>query len=133
VKVMTNELGLFLRFGLVGAAGFLVDALVLQAGLALDQPAQAARIVSIAVAMQATFALNDAFVFRRHRRRPLRHRWLGFMTANSFGALCSYAVFVTLLQLRLGLVSEPLPALAIASVVSWAVNYTGSRVLAFRA
>ncbi len=132
MRAMSGELGLFLRFGLVGAAGFVVDALVLQAGLALDQPAQAARIASILVAMQATFALNDAFVFRRHRRRPLHHRWLGFMAANAFGAVCSYAIFVALIQSGLAWVSEPLPALGVASAVSWTVNYAGSRLLAFR-
>lgn len=126
------ELSLFLKFGLVGAAGFLVDALVLQAGLALGRPAELARLASIAAAMQATFLLNDAFVFRRHRRRSWPRRWLGFMAANTLGALCSYAVFVAVLAARLGWLSEPLPALAVASAVSWAVNYAGSRILAFR-
>lgn len=129
----SGELRLFVKFGLVGAAGFVVDALVLQAGLALDQPAQAARIASILIAMQATFALNDAWVFRRHRRRSPPHRWLGFMAANAFGAVCSYAIFVALIQSDLALISEPLPALAVASAVSWTVNYAGSRLLAFRA
>lgn len=129
----SRELTLFLKFGVVGAAGFVADALALQAGLALGQPAQLARIGSILIAMQATFALNDAFVFRGHRRRPLPQRWVGFMAANAFGALCSYLVFVTLLQTGLPLISEPLLALAVASALSWMVNYVGSRVLAFRA
>lgn len=127
-----EELSLFLKFGMVGAVGFLVDAAVLQAGLALGQPAQLARVLSILAAMQATFLLNDSFVFRRHRRRSAPKRWLGFMAANAFGALCSYAVFVLLVGTGLPVISEPLPALAAASGLSWAVNYAGSRVLAFR-
>ncbi|MDP8916840.1 MAG: GtrA family protein [Pseudomonadota bacterium] len=129
----SGELSLFLKFGLVGAAGFVVDALALQTGLALGQPAALARVVSILIAMQATFALNNAFVFRRHRRRPLSRRWLGFMAANAFGALCSYALFVGLIATGLPWISAPLPALAIASAAAWAVNYAGSRMLAFRA
>ena len=127
-----EEAGLFLKFGLVGAGGFLVDAAVLQIGLALGLTPEPARALSILVAIQATFAANDALVFRAHRTLPLARRWLGYLAANAVGALFSYVLFLALLAADLPVLSTPLGALAAASVASWAVNYTGSRLLSYR-
>ena len=127
-----GELGLFLKFGLVGGGGFLVDALVLQAGLAMGLEPAAARAVSVIVAMHATFAANDALVFRAHRARPLPARWAGYLLANSLGAACNYLVFMVLTGSGAPLLSQPLAALAAGSVVGWGVNYSGSRLLAYK-
>jgi len=127
-----GELALFLKFGLVGGGGFLVDALVLQAGLALGLGPAAARAVSVLVAMHATFLANDALVFREHRARPLPARWAGYLLANSFGALCNYAVFLALTGSGAPGLSRPLAALAVGSAIGWGVNYAGSRMLAYR-
>ena len=127
-----TELGLFLKFGLVGGGGFLVDALVLQAGLALGLEPPVARAVSVVVAMHATFLVNDALVFRQHRVRPLPARWAGYLAANSLGAACNYLVFLGLTGSGVPVLSQPLAALAVGSVIGWGVNYTGSRMLAYR-
>ena len=127
-----GELALFLKFGLVGGGGFLVDALVLQAGLALGLEPPAARAVSVLVAMHATFLANDALVFRGHRAKPLPARWAGYLLANSLGAACNYLVFLVLTGSGAPVLSQPLAALAIGSAVGWGVNYAGSRMLAYR-
>jgi putative flippase GtrA len=127
-----GELALFLKFGLVGGGGFLVDALVLQAGLAMSLEPAAARAVSVLVAMHATFLANDTLVFREHRVRALPARWAGYLLANSFGAACNYLVFLVLTGSGAPVLSQPLAALAIGSAVGWGVNYAGSRMLAYR-
>ena len=127
-----GEASLFLRFGVVGAGGFLVDAAVLQLGLLIGLAPPAARAISVIVAVHATFLANDRLVFRGYRARPLPARWLGYLAANGFGAACNYTLFLSLSGSGLPLVSHPMAALAVASALGWAVNYAGSRMLAYR-
>src|SRR6476469_6404288 len=53
-----------LRFGIVGVAGFVVDAAVLTAAIALGLGPWLGRVLSYLAAATATFALNRAWTFR---------------------------------------------------------------------
>jgi putative flippase GtrA len=128
-----REMGLMARFAVVGALGFCLDGGLLAVGTAMGAPVSAARAVSLFGALHLTFLLNGAFVFRALRRDNLGRQWAGYMLANGLGALCNYVVFLGLIGSGLPLASAPVVAFVTAAAVALAVNFTGSRLIAFRA
>ena len=123
---------LFAGFIVVGVLGFATDAGLLTAGLAYGLPAAGARAISVTVALQTTFILNGLLVFRSLQRASFGRQWLGYMVSNGFGAACNYAVFVALTASHIPWLSERTPAFVAAAVVALFVNFTGTRLLAFR-
>ena len=66
----------FLRFGVVGTVGFLVDAAVLLGMLALGLGPYGGRVLSYLAAASTTFALNRAWTFRTaNRDAPVAAQW----------------------------------------------------------
>ncbi len=130
--MLVRELTLLFKFGLVGAAGFAVDALALSAGAGLGLSDATARIVSVGVALHVTFLLNGWLVFRALRLEPLLRQWSGYMASNAFGAFCNYALFIWLLECGLPVLSHRLGALAAASILAMGINFVGARFIAFR-
>jgi putative flippase GtrA len=123
---------LFIGFVVVGALGFATDAGLLAAGLALGLSPVVARAISVTTALQTTFVLNGLFVFRSLTKASLPRRWVGYMVSNGFGAACNYLIFIALTASRLPLVSERAPAFVAAAAIALVVNFTGTRLLAFR-
>lgn len=119
----------FFRFCLVGALGFLVDAGVLMALLALGLLGPiSARIVSILVAVTMTWVLNRVLTFRSDDPRYL-FEWSRYALVNGIGALVNYGCYVACLLLIPGI--APLLALAVGSAVALLANYLGSRHFVF--
>lgn len=118
----------FWRFCLVGAVGFGVDAGLLAGlhhGLGVD--AFTARLVSILVAVTATWQLNRWFTFAVRVQRSVRE-WTRYAAVNGAGAALNYLVYSALL---LSLPMAPLAALAVASAVALGFNYLGSALVVF--
>lgn len=124
----------FLRFALVGAAGFVVDAGIL---LALMQGAGwhplLARGVSLLCAIGTTWLLNRHFTFRISR--PFRHReWLAYFLCMGMGAAANYGIYA------LGMALLPIPvlpwralaALVVATLAAMLLNYNAMRLWVFR-
>lgn len=117
------------RFVLVGGIGFLVDAGVLALLLtATPLGPLAARIVSIGVALAATWMLNRAVTFRPSERGLAREglRYGGVGVATS---LVNYLVYSAILLAAPG--TPPLAALAIASLAAMALSFLGYARLVF--
>ena len=70
-----RSLGQFLRFGLVGTAGFVVDAAALTAAMALGLGPYGGRVVSYLAAVTFTWAMNRRFTFAGAESAP----WGGAM------------------------------------------------------
>ena len=119
----------FLRFGVVGAIGFMVDAGVLQLLLLAGWNPVAARTVAIPVAVLATWALNRTFTFPEAQQGPALASLLRYAGVSATGAAVNFSVYTALVVLGM----HPLAALALASIVAMAVNYLGSKHFAFRA
>ncbi|MGE3303174.1 MAG: GtrA family protein [Hyphomonadaceae bacterium] len=117
-------------FALVGAGGFVVDALVLKVGLALGASNALARLISLAAGMHFTFTVNRVTAFRHLRSAPLARQWLLYLAANSLGALVNYGVFLALTADWLA--RAPVIAAGCGAIAGLAVNFAGSRLLAFR-
>lgn len=118
----------FLRFALVGAIGFIVDAGVLQGLILLGWEPVGARAVAIPVAVLATWSLNRSFTFPEAQQGPALASLARYAGVSATGAGLNFAVYALLVLGGL----HPLVSLALASVVALAVNYLGSKHFAFR-
>lgn len=123
--------GRLLRFGLVGAAGFLVDAGLLQAMVQWGSINPfLARLGSFIAAATATWWLNRWFTFAA-RHQASGREWMRYMMAMTLGGLVNYGAFAAvLLWLPLAL-RQPWLAVACGSLAGMAVNYYTSRRFVF--
>jgi putative flippase GtrA len=88
--------GQFLRFGLVGVAGFLVDAGLLRGLVELGLGVYTGRIFSFLAAATATWVLNRSFTFRRDARSAFAHpaaEWMSYLGLMLLGGLVNYGVY----------------------------------------
>jgi putative flippase GtrA len=126
--------GEFLRFGVVGTIGFVVDTGVLYAGLALGLGPWLGRALSYLVAATTTYALNRAWTFRGRgdSRRPAR-QWALFLFVNLGGFAANYGTYGMLIALSPIVAAYPVLGVAAGSVAGLAVNFTLSRRFVFAA
>lgn len=122
----------FLRFGLVGVVGFVVDAGVLQALVTLGGwgPVES-RAISVPAAVLATWLLNRSITFRDYEGSAWRSL-VRYVAVSAAGASVNFAVYTLLVLASSAMAAHPLLPLAVASGVALIVNYLGSRHFAFR-
>ncbi len=116
----------------VSLAGFALDAILLTTSVASGLSAPVSRLISLFWAMQATFVLNGLFVFRELTLKGLPTQWGRYMACNGAGNLINYLLFVWFVSLKSPLVSNHYVALCLAAFTAWTINYSGSRLWAFR-
>jgi putative flippase GtrA len=119
------------RYMLASLTGFATDAAVLKGAMALGAGAAAGRALSLATAMQVTFLVNGFLVFRSIDKRSWKGQWLRYMATGAVANTGNYFIFVTLVSLHAGLISNRWTALGISSVLAWCVNYVCTRLLVF--
>jgi putative flippase GtrA len=123
----------FLRFSLVGVVGFGVDAGVLQVLVAmLGWNAVAARLISIPVAVVATWLLNRNITFSESRDAPAYKSLLRYAAVSAAGAAVNFVIYTALVISSSLMALHPVVPLAVASIVALVVNYLGSKYFAFR-
>ncbi len=120
----------FLRFAIVGATGFLVDAGVLWLLLTYTPLGPlSARVIAIALAMTATWLLNRRFTFGASRRsivvEGFRYGFIGLVTS-----LVNYGVYAGLLIMAPLL--SPYAALVAASIAAMLFSFFGYSRYVFR-
>ncbi len=120
----------FLKFGAVGAVGFVVDTLVLYAvrawtGIYLG------RVFSFLCAAYATWQLNRRITFRRRRSALTRSReWMYYLTLMIAGGSFNLGVYFLLVSL---FPAMPLiVGVAAGSLSGMGCNFLTSRFLLFR-
>ncbi len=120
----------FLRFGTVGAIGFVIDTAVVYA-LRGMLGLYGAGMVSYLAAASSNWALNRAWTFRGPHRGPAHRQWMRFMATNLAGFVLNrgtYAALVTWVPLC---AAQPVFAVAAGSVAGMFVNFALSRRLVF--
>lgn len=132
VKRSQEEVRRFFSFALIGTGAFVLDAALLQAGIALGLAKPVARVISVFAAMNFAFALNRAFTFAQFRGTPLPRQWAMYMAANSVGAAINYLVFLVLGTGQGWFAGTPVLAVAAGSIAGMGFNFTASRLTAFR-
>jgi putative flippase GtrA len=121
----------FLRFGVVGTFGFVVDTSVVYAtrhvlGL------YGAGVAAYLVAASANWVLNRAWTFRGQGSGPAHRQWMRFMLANLVGFALNrgtYAILVTAIAVC---AEQPVIAVAAGSIAGLGANFALSRALVFR-
>lgn len=126
-------LGQFLRFGIVGTAGFVMDAAVLYAMLALGLGPYAGRVVSYLAAATLTFALNRAWTFRAAAHAPVARQWGVFVLLNLLGFAANYGTYAALVAGSATVATHPVLGVAAGSVAGMFINFAMSRRFVFRA
>ncbi len=118
------------RFGIVGTAGFVIDAALLW--LLLETTPLGpflARATAIAVALVATWYLNRSFTFGASRR-SLAVEGFRYGSVGITSAVVNYLIYSGLL-LSLPIL-QPLAALVIASIAAMAFSFVGYSRFVFR-
>lgn len=124
----------FLRFAVVGAAGFFVDAGILAFGLhVLSLDPYTARIFSYVGAATFTWWGNRLFTFREQASVNARtSEWGRFIAVNAVGAIFNYGVYAALVAFAPAPLNNPFAALAAGSLSGLAFNFFGSKRFVFR-
>lgn len=124
----------FLRFGLVGTGGFLVDTSVLWLmihGAGLDK--YSGRAISFVAAVTFTWWGNRMLTFRdRAARQGLLREWMTFVAANSVGAIVNLGVYTLLVTFAPAPANNPFLGVAIGVLAGLTFNYTLSSRVVFR-
>lgn len=126
-------IGQFLRFGIVGATGYVVDAGLLRVELEwLGLGYYDGRVLSFLAAACTTYLLNRVWTFRHaprvhaHRQAPL---WVALMTV---GFVVNYGTFALCLKLDPIFLRFPELAVACGSLAGMGVNFFSARRIIFR-
>ena len=118
-----------LRFGMVGAVGFLVDAGTLYAYLHLA-PGHfySGRVVSYVVAASVNWLLNASFTFGRVGGFG---QWGRFLLFNLGGGAVNYGLYAALVATVPLVAEQPILAVAAGAIAGFGVNFLVSRKFVF--
>jgi putative flippase GtrA len=123
----------FIRFGIVGCFGFIVDVGVLYFLLyAVGLGHYAGRLASYIAAASATWYLNGQITFPESRSANRTWEWLRFVAFNALGGLVNYAVYATYISVRHNSAIAPAIGVAIGSLAGMLVNFLVSKQFVFR-
>ena len=119
----------FLRFCVVGAIGFVIDAGILQALVTgMSANPYSARVVSFLAAASGTWLLNRHYTFEVSKK-PTSAEWLRYVGFMIVGALVNYGAYALGIAYSGMVRAQPWLGVAIGSVAGLGVNFTTSRVL----
>ena len=124
----------FLRFGMVGVAGFAVDYCVLHSLVSFAGVGPiAARFVSFPVAVCATWLLNRNFTFRQPTvHGPVRQAML-YAAVQGAGGVANIAVYSAAIAIVPFLKEALIVPLAFGSAAGLCLTFAGSKYFAFKA
>jgi putative flippase GtrA len=123
----------FLKFAIVGTAGFIVDSAVLVLGLSVfGLDPYSARLFSFLVAITATWIGNRNFTFADRKQKSLFGEWLRFFLANGTGGLINYGTYSLLVAFVPFVNETPVWGVAAGALTAMLFNYVASKHLVFR-
>jgi len=134
-RLFPRHAGLLLqmwRFGVTGAAGFLVDTAVLYAALALGVGLYGGRVLSYLAAASFTWALNRAWTFSDRGRAPLARQWALFLVVNLAGFALNYGTYAAMVAFWPLAAAWPVLGVAGGAIAGMGCNFWVSRTLVFR-
>lgn len=123
----------FLRFAVIGAAGFFVDAgVLLLARDMLGLDLYTGRVLSYLCAATFTWICNRRFTFTYAERAAPARQWLRFLGANALGGLVNYSVYALIVTFTQTGTTWPVTGVAAGSIAGLAFNFTASKLWVFR-
>lgn len=126
----------FVRFGLVGGAGFFVNeaALVLAHGILHAGP-NLSWLIAFAPSVTFTWWGNRRLTFAAHASTGFAgtvSEWARFVATNSLGALANFLVYAGMIRWAPWPLSVAYIALGVGVLAGMVFNYTLSKKLVFR-
>ena len=121
----------FLRFGVVGVIGFLLDTATvyaLRGALGL----YGAGVAAYLVAASANWAMNRSWTFRGRGGGPAHHQWARYMLTNVAGFVLNRGTYAALVTVSALCAAQPVLAVAAGAVAGMGVNFALSRRVVFR-
>ena len=121
----------FLKFGVVGTTGFVVDASTVYATRSM-LGLYGAGMVAYLFGATSNWMLNRAWTFRGKGSQPAYRQWAMFLVANSLGFVLNrgtYAILVTFVALC---AAQPVWAVAAGAIAGLGANFFLSKRLVFR-
>lgn len=126
----------FLRFGMTGAVGYVVDSAVLYAAMALGMGFLRGRLVSFVCAVVVTFFLNRRFTFAAQlqaagERPPLWQEFGLYLAAMAFGGLLNLTTYWFIVASVPAFPALFALAVAAGSLVGMVANFASAKWLVF--
>jgi putative flippase GtrA len=128
---LVRLLGEFLRFGVVGVVGFVVDAVVLTAAITFGLGPWLGRALSYLLGATTTFGLNRAWTWRGTPRDAVGRRWAMFLAVNLVGFACNYGAYAALITSVPLVAANPVLGVAAGSLAGMLGNFFLSRRFVF--
>lgn len=121
----------FLRFGTVGAIGFVADTATIYAARA-SMGLYLAGAVAFFVAVTVTWIGNRLWTFRGRSGGPAHRQWLRFIAANTVGFFINRGTYAILITVSPVCAAYPVLAVAAGVAAGMFLNFHFSRTLVFR-
>ena len=121
----------FMKFGVVGVVGFLIDTAVVY-GLRASLGLYGAGAVSYVVAATGNWALNRAWTFRGQGSGKAHRQWALFLTTNLLGFALNRGTYALLVTFSALCAAQPVYAVEAGAVAGMFLNFRMSRSVVFR-
>ena len=122
----------FLRFGISGGIGFLVDVAVLYLAMAAGANFYLGRGISFLCAVFATWQINRNFAFRASGSLSLWQEWWRYLLAMLGGGVVNYLSSAVAVALLPPGPLAPMLSVAIGSIAGMTINFVSSKLFVFR-
>lgn len=121
----------FVRFGLVGSVGFVIDTATVYA-LRYVLGLYGAGLAAYLTAATGNWLLNRIWVFRGQGSGPAHRQWARFMVANLAGFVLNRGTYAVLVTFIPAAAAQPVIATAAGAIAGMFVNFSLSRRMVFR-
>jgi putative flippase GtrA len=121
----------FLRFGIVGTLGFVIDTITvysLRGSLGL----YGAGVAGFVTAASGNWVFNRLWTFRGLGSGPAHRQWAKFMVANLVGFVLNRGTYALLVTFVAAAARQPVIAIAAGAIAGLFVNFVLSRRVVFR-
>jgi putative flippase GtrA len=121
----------FLRFGVVGVVGLVVDTITVY-GLRHSLGLYGAGLVAYVTAASGNWMLNRIWTFRGRGSGSARRQWGLFMATNLVGFVLNRGTYAILVTFVAAAANQPVIATTAGAAAGMLVNFDLSRRLVFR-
>lgn len=132
IEMTKSTLSQFLRFGISGGIGFVVDVAVLYLAMAAGANFYLGRGISFLCAVFATWQINRNYAFKPSGSMSLWQEWWRYLLAMLGGGVINYLCSAIAVALLPPGPLAPMVGVAIGSIAGMSVNFISSKLLVFR-
>ena len=123
----------FLKFGIVGVVGFVVDTAFLYLGIeALGMGRVAAGFFAFPFAVTVTWIGNRLFTFKDHDHEPMAKQWAKFASVCAVGIVFNRGTYTLMVSLIPFVYDYPVLGLLGGTAAGMFFNFFASKKLVFR-